>query len=410
MDWAHAQDVLAILHGKWTLSILDCLADQPKRTSELGNALGLSRKVLNESLQPLIHHEVVVRCSVPETPPGVRYELTRRGRAVLAMLDQMDAQWDTIQRRDSRDTAVPPRFPDAGSRVAPRRDAPEHYPVVPMTMEGNSVSMRASSQFGVHPERPNVARMYDYYLGGKDNYEADRAAADQVLTHAPQAPAIAQENRKFISRAITYLTARGIRQFIDLGSGLPTQENVHEVAQRATPHPRVVYADNDPVVLSHARALLVDDDQTTVIDADMRHPDEVLTHPDLLRMIDLSQPVALLFVSVLHCLTDADAPDQVVARFGEAVAPGSHLVISHITAGDQQPQAHAGAQVYRDLGATSNMVLRDYSAILSFFDGTELIEPGLVPLPRWRPEPAAGTPSPSGDELPTWQLCGLGRW
>jgi hypothetical protein len=251
--------------------------------------------------------------------------------------------------------------------------------------------------------------MYDYYLGGKDNFAADRAAAEKVLAIAPAASALAKANRAFLGRAIRLLSAAGIRQFIDVGSGLPTRENAHEVAQREAPDSRVAYVDNDPVVLAHSRALLTTDQRTVIVGADMRRPDDILGHPDLRKALDLSRPVALLFVSVLHCLTDEDKPAQIVARFREYMAPGSHLVISHITAQEQTDAAERGADVYRKMNASTPMTLRSRERILALFDGFELVEPGLVPLPDWRPDVRFPTEDVRSRSLPTWVLCGVGR-
>ncbi|KAB2345721.1 SAM-dependent methyltransferase [Actinomadura rudentiformis] len=257
---------------------------------------------------------------------------------------------------------------------------------------------------GIDLSVPNVARMYDYYLGGKDNYAADRALADQVLKVAPQTPALAQENRAFLQRAVRYLAGpAGIDQFIDIGAGLPTLENTHEVAQRVAPDARVVYVDNDPVVLAHGRALLQGAAGTRVAQADARRPDDIFGSPEVTGLIDLDRPVAILLVSVLHCLRDDEDPWKIVARLRDETAPGSHLVISHITAADHAESAQAGADVYRS--ASNTMTLRTHTAIRRFFDGFELLEPGLVRLTEWRPQ--EGT-EPRRD-LPTWYFCGVGR-
>ncbi|GAA2720158.1 SAM-dependent methyltransferase [Actinocorallia aurantiaca] len=250
---------------------------------------------------------------------------------------------------------------------------------------------------------PNVARMYDFYLGGKDNYAADREATEQVLRVAPQTPALARANRAFLGRAVRFLVREaGMRQFLDLGAGLPTQGNVHEVAQGAAPASRCVYVDNDPVVLTHGRALLKGVGGVEVVPGDLRRPSELLDDPLLRKAIDLSEPVAVLLVSVLHCLTDQEDPWEVVRVLGEAVPSGSHLVVSHITAAERPAAAQAGAAVYQR--ASSAMTLRPGEAIARFFDGFELLDPGLVPLTDWRPEP-------SGPQrgLPAWFLCGVAR-
>ncbi|MFG1999769.1 SAM-dependent methyltransferase [Spirillospora sp. NPDC048911] len=251
---------------------------------------------------------------------------------------------------------------------------------------------------------PNVARMYDYYLGGKDNYAADRALADQVLEVAPQTPALAQENRGFLQRAVRHLAgAAGIDQFVDIGAGLPTLENTHEVAQQVEPGAHVVYVDNDPVVLAHGRALLEGAAGTRVIQGDVRRPDEIFGSAELTGLIDLARPVAILLVSVLHCVRDDEDPWKIVRRLREMIAPGSHVAISHITAADHAANATAGADVYRR--ASTGMTLRPYPAIRRFFDGFELLDPGLVRLTEWRPREGA---EPRRD-LPTWYFCGVGR-
>ncbi|WP_106401336.1 SAM-dependent methyltransferase [Actinocorallia populi] len=258
---------------------------------------------------------------------------------------------------------------------------------------------------GIDVTVPNVARMYDFYLGGKDNYAADREAAARVLEVAPQAPALARENRAFLGRAVRFLAAEaGVRQFLDLGAGLPTRGNVHEAAREAAAETRCVYVDNDPVVLTHGRALLAGADNVDVIPGDLRRPEEILAGPRLHRTLDFDRPVAVLFSSVLHCLTDEDDPWRTVRVLGEALPSGSHLVLSHITAAEQEDAAQAGAAVYRR--ASSEMTLRRAPDIARFFDGFELLEPGLVPLPDWRPSAALRPPR---ERLPTWFLCGVAR-
>ena len=196
----------------------------------------------------------------------------------------------------------------------------------------------------------------------------------------------------------------GVRQFLDLGTGLPTRGNVHEAAGEAAEGTRCLYVDDDPIVLSHARALLAGSDGVDVITGDLRRPEEILAHPRLHRVLDLDRPVAVLFSSVLHCLTDEEDPWRTVRVLGGAVPSGSHLVVSHITDAEQEEAAHAGAAVYRR--ASSEMTLRSTAGISRFFAGFDLLEPGLVPLPDWRPATAAWPPS---GRLPTWFLCGVAR-
>ena len=242
---------------------------------------------------------------------------------------------------------------------------------------------------GVDTSRPSVARMYDYYLGGKDNFAVDREAAEQAIGAFPEVPALARGNRAFLGRVVRFLAGeRGIRQFIDLGTGVPTVGNVHEVAHQAAPGARVVYVDNDAVVLTHARALLEDSghgDSVTVIDADMRDPTSVLDHPDLSRVIDLSQPVAVLFVSVLHFITSD--PAEITRAYRDVAVPGSSLALSHLSYGtvDHSEVDEAADRVY---GSTaSGLVSRSPEEITGLFSGFDLVPPGLVPVSEWRPDP-----------------------
>ena len=239
--------------------------------------------------------------------------------------------------------------------------------------------MREPAPQGVDVTTANVARMYDYYLGGKDNFAADRQAADKILAVFPDTPVAARANRDFMRRAVRHLSGAGITQFLDIGSGLPTQGNVHEVA----PSARVTYVDYDPMVLSHAQALLGGAPDVSVIQADLRRPEEVLGHPDI--NLDLSQPVALLLVAVLHFVPDQTGPYDIVARFRDALAPGSHVVISHLTTeGVPEEFVRAGREAYQQ--ATAPIVPRSRADIRRFFDGLELIDPGLTRIAEWRPD------------------------
>jgi hypothetical protein len=236
---------------------------------------------------------------------------------------------------------------------------------------------------GVDVTTPNVARIYDYWLGGKDNFAADRAAAEKILEFVPEARFAARASREFLGRAVRYLARAGIRQFIDLGTGLPTQANVHEVAHRFDQTARVAYVDYDPVVIVHARALL-DQDTVTIIEADVRDPEKIIEHPDLRTLIDFDEPVGVLMVSILHYITEAEDPYRIVTTFRDAVAPGSHLAVCHVTA---EPRPEAEAPVTAVYGqATAPMVPRGHDQMLRFFDGFDLVEPGVVYTPRWRPD------------------------
>lgn len=233
-----------------------------------------------------------------------------------------------------------------------------------------------------NPQVPNVARMYDYYLGGKDNFAADRRCADEVLQQAPQVRVMARENREFLGRAVRYLAAEaGIDQFLDLGTGLPTRENVHQVAQRINPDARVVYVDHDPLVLAHARALLADDDRTHILEKDVRAPERILPAAERQGGVDLSRPVAVLLVAVLHFVADHEDPLGIVVNLMDRLPAGSYLVISHV---EWQPELEGAAGNYRQ--ASAPVTLRTAQEIDRFFDGLELVEPGVVPVDKWRPD------------------------
>jgi S-adenosyl methyltransferase len=241
---------------------------------------------------------------------------------------------------------------------------------------------------------PNPARIYDYLLGGKDNYPADRDVAEQVIAIAPVAADVAQDNRAFLRRAVRFLTREaGIRQFIDLGSGLPTQGNVHEIAQAIAPQARVVYVDNDAMVVTHSRALLAGDNTLTV-QGDLRAPDVVLGHREIREFVDFDQPIALLLMAILHFIPDDEDPFGIVARFRDALPTGSYLALSHGTR-DLPVRPDLSAEKMAEMGArverlyqqtTASIVTRTGAQVERFFDGFDLLDPGLVEIQRWRPD------------------------
>jgi O-methyltransferase involved in polyketide biosynthesis len=246
--------------------------------------------------------------------------------------------------------------------------------------------MTEMAPLGVDVSTPNVARIYDYLLGGKDNFAADRAAAKAFLAAIPDIAAIAGDNRAFLGRAVRYLAEEeGIRQFLDLGGGLPTRSNVHELA----PEARVVYVDYDPVVVKHGEALLASGNRVAMVLADLTKPDEVLTHPDLLRTLDLSQPVGIICTATLHFIPAADDPYGVIARYREGAVPGSFLAITHAPSGvpgeDPADDAANATDVYRR--ASAQLHLRSADEIERFFTGFDLVDPGLVWMAQWRPIP-----------------------
>jgi len=248
---------------------------------------------------------------------------------------------------------------------------------------------------GVDIESPSAARIYDYHLGGVHNFPVDRQVADQIARMAPELPRIMRANRAFLDRAVRFLVAAGIRQFLDLGSGIPTVDNVHEIAQRMAPDARVAYVDNDPVAVAHSRALLGDNPYATAVEADIRNVARVLRAPEVGGLIDFSQPVALLMVAVLHFMPDSDDVDSVIAGYRHAVPGGSYLVISHAPADhDNEPEDARQAQsTYRR--RVADFAPRTKAEIAAMFTGFDLVDPGIVHVELWRPEGDA-TPDPVG--------------
>jgi len=255
---------------------------------------------------------------------------------------------------------------------------------------------------------PTAARMYDHYLGGKDNYAADRAACEQLDQVVPSTRVLALNNRRFLQRVVGTLAREyGIRQFLDHGSGLPTQDNVHQVAQRIDPATHVVYVDNDPMVLVHGRALLQEDERTAVIHADMRRTEEIFTHPDTERLIDFSRPVAVLFNSVFHCIPDdeRDGPDAVVRRVVERLAPGSLLVMCQLVSEDAEVRKFVTD--FMDQATRGHWGrVRQQADVARWFEGLEILEPGLVEVSTWRPDTEV---APRQQTLEWIEFGGLGR-
>jgi hypothetical protein len=230
----------------------------------------------------------------------------------------------------------------------------------------------------------NQARIYDYLLGGKDNYEADREAAEGIIAISPNVLPSVRANRLFLRRAVQYLTAEaGIRQFLDIGTGLPTAENTHQVAQGIAPESRVVYVDNDPIVLAHARALLTSapEGATAYIDADLRNSDAILR--EAAGTLDFSQPIAVMLLCIMQYVPDSAGPHQIVSRLMDAVSPGSYLTMSDTTRDIQSEQMMAGAAQYNARLGPNVFTPRTRTEFAAFFDGLDMVEPGLVPLPQW---------------------------
>jgi S-adenosyl methyltransferase len=242
------------------------------------------------------------------------------------------------------------------------------------------------------------ARVYDYWLGGKDNFAADRAAAEQVIEVRPAIRTDVRANRAFLGRAVRYLAGpAGIRQFLDIGTGLPSADNTHEVAQSVAPDSRIVYVDNDPIVLAHARALLTSSPEgvTAYLEADLRDPETILARAG--RTIDLTHPVAIMLVAVLHHVPDSDDPYGLVARLRDAVPSGSHLVISHPASDVETEKVTEVARRY-NASVVTGQTRRSAGEVAAFFGDWEILEPGVTQTPAWRPDP----PAPATGPVPMW--------
>jgi S-adenosyl methyltransferase len=237
---------------------------------------------------------------------------------------------------------------------------------------------------GVDADIPSVARMYDYALGGAHNFAADRAAADTFFSLVPDAPLVARSNRAFLQRAVRYCAGEGVTQFLDLGSGIPTVGNVHEIAKRINPGSRVVYVDNEAVAVAHTREIIDGEEGVAVIDADIRDPDVVLGAPETRELLDFGRPVALMMVAVLHYVSKDDDVAGILGRYRSMLAPGSFVVVSHTTE-DPRPEVEAVIrQVFAQTGTP--VIRRDRDEVTALLDGLEIVEPGVVWTPQWRPD------------------------
>ena len=260
-----------------------------------------------------------------------------------------------------------------------------------MTQDHGSASRVA--QPGVNINVPHSARIYDYWLGGKDNFAVDRAVGEAIIQAIPGMRYMAGENRKFVHRAARDLVAKeGIRQFLDIGTGIPARPNLHEIAQELAPETRVVYVDNDPIVLVHARALMIstEEGRSEYVSADIRHPESILTERVLAETLDLTKPVGLTLIAILMLLSDEEDPWSLVDQLREAMPSGSILAITHPTA-DFNPEAVDRA-VAAATGAGMTFVARTCEQVQRFFGDWEMLEPGLVPVSGWRPDGPVDTP------------------
>ncbi|SDH02604.1 O-Methyltransferase involved in polyketide biosynthesis [Sinosporangium album] len=268
----------------------------------------------------------------------------------------------------------------------------------------NNPRESASSAVDLGIGRPHSARIWNYWLGGKDNFPADREAGDMVEQLIPGIKDSARADRAFLGRAVQHFVAdEGIRQFLDIGTGLPTADNTHEVAQRIAPECKIVYVDNDPLVLAHARALLVGAPEgvTTYIDADLRDPRHILD--TVAETLDFDKPVAVMLLGIMHHIIDDDEARQIVRALVDAIPSGSYLALAHATAEVHGDAMHESMRKFMERGGTP-IVARDRVTLANFFDGLELLEPGVVSCSRWRSEE-----TPWGEPAEVSQFCGVGR-
>ncbi|MFE8951698.1 MULTISPECIES: SAM-dependent methyltransferase [Streptomyces] len=254
--------------------------------------------------------------------------------------------------------------------------------------------MTGQNPVEIDTTRPHPARMYDWYLGGKDNYPVDEAMGRQMLALEPRVPVMARVNRAFMQRATRWLAGQGVRQFLDIGTGIPTEPNLHQIAQRIAPDARVVYCDNDPIVLAHAAALLrgTDEGVTDYLQADVRDPDTILEGAR--KVLDFDEPIALSLIALLHFVPDEDGAHELVARLVDALPAGSHLVISHATADFTPEESDEATAKLKGAGVT--LALRSREEFTRFFDGLDLVEPGVQVPHLWHPE--LGDPVPGQDD------------
>jgi hypothetical protein len=257
---------------------------------------------------------------------------------------------------------------------------------------------------GIDTDRPSSARIYDYALGGAHNLAVDRAVAEQMLAVYPRALQLAQANRAFLQRAVEFLIDAGVRQFLDIGSGIPTVGHVHEVGQAKAPESRVVLVDIDLVAVEHSRLMLADNDLTGVVHEDVRQPERILAAPEVQELLDFDQPVAVLMVALFHFIPDTDDPADLIARLTRPLAAGSYLAISHATE-DGEQDATAAKEIYRNAGI--ELTLRSRAQVEALLSGFDLVDPSVVWVASWRPE-SAGDAFPDRPEA-SGGYAGVGR-
>jgi S-adenosyl methyltransferase len=257
---------------------------------------------------------------------------------------------------------------------------------------------------GIDPNRPSAARIYDCFLGGTHNFAADRAVATRAIELVPMLPRIMKANRATLHRAVRLAAERGVRQFIDIGSGIPTEGNVHEVARAVLPAARVVYADIESTAVIHARAILGDDPGTVAIQADLQQPRDILENPDVRGLIDFTEPVCLLIIAVLHFIPDSATLTAALRHYRDALPSGSYLVVTHATSSARPEQLDIVSDLYNRTGTP--LVYRDAAQVATIFGDWPLVEPGIVYGPLWRPDPDA---EPVEDPSAYLTLAGMAR-
>jgi hypothetical protein len=257
---------------------------------------------------------------------------------------------------------------------------------------------------GIDLSRPSASRVYDFYLGGFHNFSSDREMAEQAIKDWPDLPLIMKANRAFLRRAVTYLVGQGVRQFLDIGSGIPTVGNVHEVAQELAPGARVVYVDIDPVAVAHSEAILMENPDAIVVSGDFRNPEKLLCEPAVAEHLDFDQPIALLLVALLHFVDDDAAPAEAIGTFRDALAPGSYLALSHAT---HELHPSELTEFHRNLyrQTATPMTMRSRTEVEALFSGFDLVEPGVVLGELWQPDAPVEVLQP--ERFPLW--AGVGR-
>ncbi|MGW4520102.1 SAM-dependent methyltransferase [Amycolatopsis sp. NPDC004378] len=260
---------------------------------------------------------------------------------------------------------------------------------------------------GVDISVPSIARTYDFMLGGGHNFAVDRAVGEQIERAMPGLRDAARVNRAFLGRAVRFMTGQGIRQFLDLGSGIPTVANVHEVAQAQDPGCRVVYVDRDPVAVAHSELILAGNDHAAIVQADMRDPEKIFDSPPVRGLLDLEKPVGLLMLLMLHWVPDDSDPLDLVARYGAALAPGSFLAITHVTGDHQGENLEEATDVIKESRSPDQVTLRTHAQVSALFGGFEIVEPGLVGCGEWRPSGPADIAAAA--EMNMLVYAGIGR-